>query len=220
MCAATSIKIRAMGKNEQLTDRVSPLFETQNAYGLPTVGTDDGRISIDLDSRVARTLATFIEQPGAEDWPASSPPPPYIQQCWTVRLNIVVQVVGSRGDVQPFVALGQELQRRGHRVRLATHERFKSFVREAGPEFYPVGGDPAELMAVSNLFSRPVNCAEFLTLHSTWCRIPVFFRRCRQSEVAKFAKSDGSLLPSSKVAGDLVSPPILTRRRHLWPTPS
>lgn len=62
-------------------------------------------------------------------------------------LNIVVQVVGSRGDVQPFVALGQELRLHGHRVRLATHNTFGTFVRDSGLEFYPIGGDPAELMA-------------------------------------------------------------------------
>lgn len=58
-----------------------------------------------------------------------------------------IQVVGSRGDVQPFIALGTELQQYGHRVRLATHDMFASFVRKAGLEFYPIGGDPASLMA-------------------------------------------------------------------------
>lgn len=62
-------------------------------------------------------------------------------------MNIVIQVVGSRGDVQPFIALGNELQRHGHRVRLATHDTFADFVLKSGLEFYPIGGDPAELMA-------------------------------------------------------------------------
>ncbi|KAI0382707.1 glycosyltransferase family 1 protein [Hypomontagnella monticulosa] len=62
-------------------------------------------------------------------------------------LNIVIHVVGSRGDVQPFIALGSALQEDGHRVRLATHDVFADFVRAAGLEFFPVGGDPAELMA-------------------------------------------------------------------------
>lgn len=66
---------------------------------------------------------------------------------WTVKLNIVIQVVGSRGDVQPFVALGSELKRYGHRVRLATHDIFGNIVRDSGLEFYPIGGDSAELMA-------------------------------------------------------------------------
>jgi UDP:flavonoid glycosyltransferase YjiC (YdhE family) len=64
-----------------------------------------------------------------------------------LKLNIVIQVVGSRGDVQPFVALGNELQKHGHRVRLATHNVFEDFVRDAGLEFYSIGGDPADLMA-------------------------------------------------------------------------
>jgi UDP:flavonoid glycosyltransferase YjiC (YdhE family) len=62
-------------------------------------------------------------------------------------MNVVIQVVGSRGDVQPFIALGMELQRYGHRVRLATHDVFESFVQESGVDFYPIGGDPKELMA-------------------------------------------------------------------------
>lgn len=70
-----------------------------------------------------------------------------VQRTWKIRLNIVVQVVGSRGDVQPFVALGQELQKYGHRVRIATHPAFDSFVRDSSLEFYPIGGDPKELMA-------------------------------------------------------------------------
>ena len=37
-------------------------------------------------------------------------------------MNIVIQIVGSRGDVQPFVALGQVLKNKyKHRVRIATH---------------------------------------------------------------------------------------------------
>jgi hypothetical protein len=81
-------------------------------------------------------------------------------------LNIVLQVVGSRGmslrkpalrhrslvvfsgDVQPFIALGQELKLVGHRVRLATHNVFENFVKDSGLEFFPIGGDPADLMAV------------------------------------------------------------------------
>jgi hypothetical protein len=62
-------------------------------------------------------------------------------------LNIVIMVVGSRGDVQPFVALGKELQSYGHRVRLATHETFRSFVTDHALEFYPLAGNPEELMA-------------------------------------------------------------------------
>lgn len=60
-------------------------------------------------------------------------------------LQIVMLIVGTRGDVQPFVAIGKRLQDFGHRVRLATHSNFKDFVLTAGLEFYPLGGDPKVL---------------------------------------------------------------------------
>lgn len=60
-------------------------------------------------------------------------------------LQIVILIVGTRGDVQPFVAIGKRLQDYGHRVRLATHSNFKEFVLTAGLEFYPLGGDPKVL---------------------------------------------------------------------------
>ncbi|CAN1132168.1 Sterol 3-beta-glucosyltransferase UGT80A2 [Linum perenne] len=60
-------------------------------------------------------------------------------------LQIVMLIVGTRGDVQPFVAIGKRLQEDGHRVRLATHANFKDFVLTAGLEFFPLGGDPKVL---------------------------------------------------------------------------
>ena len=57
--------------------------------------------------------------------------------------------VTNTGDVQPFIAYGTALQQYGHRVRLATHDAFADFVRKSGLEFYPIGGDPADLMSVS-----------------------------------------------------------------------
>lgn len=62
-------------------------------------------------------------------------------------LNIVIQIVGSRGDVQPFVSLGLTLKKSGHRVRIATHATFRRFIEDLGLEFFCIGGDPAELMA-------------------------------------------------------------------------
>lgn len=82
-----------------------------------------------------------------------NPPPDYIDAPSTeapsceFKLNIVIQIVGSRGDVQPFIALGAALKNDGHRVRIATHSVFADFVRTSGLEFFPIGGDPAELMA-------------------------------------------------------------------------
>ena len=65
------------------------------------------------------------------------------------KLNIVIMVIGSRGDIQPFLKIGRVLKNKhGHRVRVATHPAFRDFIeKDAGLEFFSVGGDPAELMA-------------------------------------------------------------------------
>ncbi|KAK9803534.1 hypothetical protein WJX73_005456 [Symbiochloris irregularis] len=60
-------------------------------------------------------------------------------------LTIVMLVAGTRGDVQPFMALGKGLMQHGHRVRLATHAVYRDFVEGYGLEFYPLGGNPQVL---------------------------------------------------------------------------
>ncbi|GAB9467503.1 Sterol 3-beta-glucosyltransferase [Globisporangium polare] len=60
-------------------------------------------------------------------------------------LSICIITIGTRGDVQPFLAVAKRLQQDGHRVRLATHDVYRAFITEHGIEFYPLGGDPKEL---------------------------------------------------------------------------
>ncbi|KAI2892579.1 CAZyme family GT1 [Aspergillus niger] len=106
--------------------------------------TDDGRVGIAVDEddpQVASLLQALQRRP--------IPHPSEIEKeaYFPLRLNVVIHVVGSRGDVQPFVALGRALQKQGHRVRLATHFVFRDFVKDNGLEFFNIGGDPAELMS-------------------------------------------------------------------------
>lgn len=96
------------------------------------------RHQLDLSGDEAVPPPPYIP-PSLGGLPGQTPPPP---------LNIVIHVVGSRGDVQPFVALGKVLKETyGHRVRLATHPVFKDFVVQNELEFFSISGDPAELMA-------------------------------------------------------------------------
>ena len=65
-------------------------------------------------------------------------------------MRIAIIASGSRGDVEPYVALGKGLQAAGHVVRLVTHQDFESLVTSHGVEFWPVEGsvqDVAESMA-------------------------------------------------------------------------
>ena len=130
-----------------------------DGLGTSACVTDDGRVNIRINQfnrRLSQIFTPALRQqvqsvqdsrlsPAPNAAPSLAgeegvPPPP--------PLNIVIQVVGSRGDVQPFVALGKVLKDTyGHRVRLATHPSFKCFVQENGLEFFSIGGDPSRLMA-------------------------------------------------------------------------
>lgn len=43
-------------------------------------------------------------------------------------LHFTFLTIGSRGDVQPYIALGKRLLEEGHRVRIATHGEFKEWI--------------------------------------------------------------------------------------------
>lgn len=63
------------------------------------------------------------------------------------KQNIVIQIVGTRGDVQPFISLGLALKHCSQRVRIATHPVFQSLIVDLCLEFLSIGGDPAQLIA-------------------------------------------------------------------------
>jgi sterol 3beta-glucosyltransferase len=77
-------------------------------------------------------------------------------------MHIAILTMGSRGDVQPYVALGVGLQSAGHRVTLATFADFEPFVRRHGLSFSPISGSIRELLqtdegcGVLNTAGRPV----------------------------------------------------------------
>ncbi|KAJ3516791.1 hypothetical protein NLJ89_g910 [Agrocybe chaxingu] len=63
-------------------------------------------------------------------------------------LHFTFLTIGSRGDVQPYIALAKGLMADGHRCKIATHGEFQEWIESHGIEFGYVGGDPAELMRI------------------------------------------------------------------------
>ncbi|KAL5482822.1 hypothetical protein ACEPAI_9417 [Sanghuangporus weigelae] len=63
--------------------------------------------------------------------------------------HFVCLTIGSRGDVQPYIALGQTLMKEGHRVTIVTHDEYKDWIVGWGIAHRPVGGDPGALMKLS-----------------------------------------------------------------------
>ncbi|MCC7447680.1 MAG: glycosyltransferase family 1 protein [Anaerolineae bacterium] len=60
--------------------------------------------------------------------------------------RLTIFALGSRGDVQPYTALGKGLQDAGYRVRVATFESFRGMVEGQGLDFHPVRGDAQALL--------------------------------------------------------------------------
>jgi sterol 3beta-glucosyltransferase len=61
-------------------------------------------------------------------------------------MRVTLLTIGTRGDVQPFVALGKGLQSAGHSVTLATHASFGSWINSMGLGFSPLAGDPRQFL--------------------------------------------------------------------------
>ncbi|KAK6937675.1 Glycosyltransferase family 28, N-terminal domain [Dillenia turbinata] len=103
-------------------------------------GTVEFEVPADVEPRAVGARSQDVYSDVVDDEPLDAADLQYIPP-----LQIVMLIVGTRGDVQPFIAIGKRLQEFGHRVRLATHSNFKEFVLTAGLEFFPLGGDPKVL---------------------------------------------------------------------------
>jgi sterol 3beta-glucosyltransferase len=76
--------------------------------------------------------------------------------------HFVCLTIGSRGDVQPYIALGKGLQKEGHRVTIVTHEEYKEWITGFGIDHRTAGGDPGALMKLS--VENKVSCCIHDTL--------------------------------------------------------
>ena len=68
-------------------------------------------------------------------------------------MRIAIMAMGSRGDIQPYIALGRGLQATGHSVRLITHENFDVLVCSYGLEFCPVKGNVQAFMETPEMLA-------------------------------------------------------------------
>jgi sterol 3beta-glucosyltransferase len=67
-------------------------------------------------------------------------------------MRIAIMAFGSRGDVQPFVALGQGLKAAGYAPYIVALDDYEAFVTGAGVDFFPLGislleANPDQFMA-------------------------------------------------------------------------
>ncbi|GBD84844.1 L-noviosyl transferase [bacterium BMS3Abin02] len=82
-------------------------------------------------------------------------------------MHVTLIAAGSRGDVQPLVALGRGLQSAGFTARIVALETFRSLVQKEGLEFAPMGGDPLRFIEETGIRSMRSgrNIVNFLRRH-------------------------------------------------------
>jgi len=68
-------------------------------------------------------------------------------------MRILILTFGSRGDVQPYVALGAELRSRGHEVTLSTGRGFEAMIEAGGLAAAPLSADIRELLQTPEIQS-------------------------------------------------------------------
>ena len=61
-------------------------------------------------------------------------------------MRILIITIGTRGDVQPYLALARGLMAAGHEMWLATDVTFESFVADFGVGFKAIKADPRQAM--------------------------------------------------------------------------
>ena len=99
-------------------------------------------------------------------------------------MRIVIIAPGTRGDVQPYIALGKGLQNAGHYIRLVSHSNFESLVTSYGLEFWSFGNDVKD--AVEN------NEMQKLTEKGNFLLLMAKMAKEAQREALRFA--EGGLL--------------------------
>ena len=84
--------------------------------------------------------------------------------------HITLLTIGTRGDVQPYIAFAKGLMAEGHHMRIATHLEYKDWVESFGIEFREVKGDPADIMklVVDNGLFTPSMIREYLKHFTGW----------------------------------------------------
>ncbi|KAK4699137.1 hypothetical protein P7C70_g7126, partial [Phenoliferia sp. Uapishka_3] len=132
----------------------SELVHQQIADGQAPGDTLEHQHHLDLLDLAASTLSDRSERRLPE--PSSSSDQPPVMFCSTSSdfvtfrpdksLNFTCLTIGSRGDVQPYIALCKGLMAEGHKCKIASHGEYRAWVEGHGIGFEEVGGDPAELM--------------------------------------------------------------------------
>jgi sterol 3beta-glucosyltransferase len=78
-------------------------------------------------------------------------------------MKIMIITPGSRGDVQPYIALGKGLKDAGHVIRFVSHQNFKKLVTSYGLDFWSVDSNVQDIVENDEMRER-IEKGNFLSM--------------------------------------------------------
>lgn len=112
--------------------------------------------------------------------------------------KILIITYGSRGDVEPFIALAEELSQRGHAVTLSTAERYGDWIKGFGLAFEPLPND------IIDLIDTPDGKAALEGASGVFKRIAAGLRLARKSGPLNEAQNSDAWRVAQEVQPDLI----------------
>lgn len=136
-------------------------------------------------------------------------------------MKIAIPTIGSRGDVQPFIALAQGLVQAGHMVTLASHPVMKPLVESHGVTFAPIGPDIDLAQEVAAIRHNARNAAIGLVQGMRFGFD--MLERSHDDILAQCQKADLVVVPTAIAAGkneaELLNLPYLSVTLMPWAIP-
>lgn len=119
------VKKRQVKQTEVDTDTSKRAGLILDELGRRTIG-DEGDLSTTLPEHMTDSLPAVMFTSASSTFLTFKPSNP---------LHFTFLTIGSRGDVQPYIALAKGLMADGHRCRIATHGEFQAWIESVGDTF-------------------------------------------------------------------------------------
>lgn len=113
-------------------------------------------------------------------------------------MKLAILASGTRGDVQPYIALGKALGEQGHDVRLVCPDNFEAWIRSHGLAFFPLGVDMQAFLQLPE--GRKVLSGNPFTVIKIWKKMIVPFIQEMLNATWKFARDADVIIYHPKVA--------------------
>ncbi|UCH46551.1 MAG: glycosyltransferase family 1 protein [Betaproteobacteria bacterium] len=114
-------------------------------------------------------------------------------------MKIAIVTLGTRGDVQPFVALGNALKARGHDVVIGAPENFRTWIECHGLRYRSIGVDMQSF--VQSIDARKVMAGNVLAMVRMWRREIVPLTRNSLDAIWETARNADVIVYHPKTAG-------------------